>query len=166
MSLRPTALAATLATVGCASAALALAASSPAHSDAAARAASAPPTGALQMVLRTRSFHVVDSPPKRAHDGRPSAGDALITTYRVFDGSGTEHLGTAHVVCVAIDHRGVRQQCNGTITLPDGQLAIQAGDPDHVAVVGGSGVYAGARGTATTANERHDSATVTVQFLP
>ena len=164
MSLRRTALAATLATAGCASAALAVA--SPAKSDAGQRPASVPPTGALQIVLRTQSFHVVDNPPKGAEGGRLSPGDALITTYRVFDASRTKRLGNAHVVCVAIDRRGARQQCSGTITLPGGQIAIQAGDPDHVAVVGGSGVYAGARGTATTADDRPDGATVTVQFLP
>jgi hypothetical protein len=164
MSRRHTALAASFATAGCA--ALALAASSPAHSDAGAHAASVPPTGALQIVLRTKSVHLVGNPSKRARNGRPSPGDTLITTYGVFDAAGVKRFGNAHVVCVAIDRRGARQQCSGMMSLPGGQIAIQAGDPDHVAVVGGTGMYAGARGTATTAEDRPDGATVTVQLLP
>jgi hypothetical protein len=164
MSFHPTFLAVGFATAACASGGVALAASGPAHSDAGARAASGPPTGALQIVLRPRSFHVVDNPPKRTGDRAPSPGDALITTYRVFDASGAKRLGSAQVVCVATDRRGERQQCNGTVALPGGQIAIQAGDADHVAVVGGSGVYAGARGTAT-GEDHPDSVDVSVQFM-
>ena len=110
--------------------------------------ASAPPTGTLQIVLRPQSFQLVDLPPKRSGDGPPSPGDASITTYRVFDASGAKRLGRADFVCTTLDRRGEHEQCTGTIALPDGQLATQ-GDADNVAIVGGTGAYAGARGTAT-----------------
>jgi hypothetical protein len=160
---RPAFLAVTLVAAGCASAGLALAATSPASDHPRARA-SGPPTGALQMVLRPRSFNVVDNPPKRSGDGPPSPGDASIVGYRVFDPSGAKRLGRAQFVCVATDRRGEHEQCTGTIALPGGQLATQ-GDADNVAVVGGTGAYAGARGTATGQDHPH-SVDVTIHFLP
>jgi hypothetical protein len=65
--------------------------------------------------------------------------------------------------CVATDRRGAHQQCSGTIALPDGELATQ-GDPDHIAIAGGSGAYAGARGTAT-GEDHPDRVDVTLHLL-
>jgi hypothetical protein len=160
---RPAFLAIPLAVVACASANIAFAADTP-TSHHPATGATAPPTGSLQIVLRPQSFHLADLPPKRSADRPPSPGDASITTYRVFDASGAKRRGRAQFVCTAVDRRGEHEQCSGTIALPDGQLATQ-GDADNVAVVGGSGAYAGARGTAT-GEDHPDSVDVTVQFLP
>jgi len=160
---RPTFLAIPLAAAACTTAGIAFAADSPAEHHPGARA-SAPPTDSLQIVLRPQSFHVADLPPKRSGDGPPSPGDASIVTYRVFDASGAKRLGRAHFVCSAVDRRGEHEQCSGTIALPDGQIATQ-GDADNVAVVGGSGAYAGARGTAT-GEDHPDSVDVTVHFIP
>lgn len=160
---RPALLAISLAVVACTSAGIAFASDSPARHDRAALAA-APPAGTLQIVLRQQSLRLVDLPPKRSGDGPPSPGDESITTYRVLDATGAKRLGRAHFVCTSLDHRGAHEQCTGTIALPDGQLALQ-GDADNVAVVGGSGAYAGARGTAT-GTDHPDSVDVTVHFLP
>jgi hypothetical protein len=160
---RPAFLAIPLAVAACTSAGIAFASDGPARHDRAAHA-SAAPAGTLQVVLRQQSFQWVDLPPRRSGDGPPSPGDESITTYRVFDISGAKRLGRAHFVCTALDRRGEHEQCAGTIALADGQLATQ-GDADNVAVVGGSGAYAGARGTATGA-EHPDSIDVTVHFLP
>jgi hypothetical protein len=160
---RPAFLAVPLAAAVCMSAGIAFASDSPARHNRAAPA-SAPPAGALQVVLRQASLQLVDLPPKRSGDGPPSPGDESITSYRVFDASGAKRLGRAHFVCTSLDRRGEHEQCAGTIVLPDGQLATQ-GDADNVAVVGGSGAYAGARGTATGA-DHPDSVAVTVHFLP
>ena len=160
---RPALLAVTLVTAGFASAGLALAATSPASDDPRAQA-SAPPTGTLQMVLRPQSFNFVDNPPKRSSDGPPSPGDASITGYRIFDASSAKRLGRAQFVCVTTDRRGQHEQCTGTIALPGGQLATQ-GNADNVAIVGGTGAYAGARGTATGHDHPH-SVDVTIHFLP
>jgi hypothetical protein len=160
---RPALLAVTLAIAACTSAGLALASDGPAkHAPGA--DASAPPTGALQIVLRPQSLHIVDNPPKRSGNDRPSPGDASITTYRVFDASGAKRLGRAQFVCTAVGRRGEDEQCSGTIALREGQIATQ-GDADNVAVVGGSGAYAGARGTAT-GQDHPDSVNVTIHFLP
>ena len=160
---RPAFLAVTLAAAACASAGLALAADSPARHDPRAQATT-PPTGTLQMVLRPQSSHFVDNAPKRSGDGPPSPGDASITGYRVFDASGAKRLGRTQFVCVATDRHGQHEQCTGTIALPDGQLATQ-GNADNVAIVGGTGAYAGARGTATGHDHPH-SVDVTIHFVP
>lgn len=153
---RPALLAVPLIIAACTSAGLAFA------SDDA--GASAPPTGALHIVLRPQSLRLVDLPPKRSGDRAPSPGDQSITSYRVFDASGTKRLGRADFVCTSLDRRGEHDQCAGTIALSGGQLATQ-GDAGHVAVVGGTGEYAGARGTATGV-DHPDSVDVTVALLP
>ena len=159
---RPAFLAIPLAIAACTSAGIAFAADSPTAHKPAARA-SAPPTGSLQIVLRPQSFHLADLPPKRSGDGPPSPGDTSIITYRAFDASGAKRLGRAQFVCTAVDRLGEHEQCTGTIALTDGQLATQ-GDADNIAVVGGTGAYAGARGTAT-GEDHPDSVDVTVHFL-
>lgn len=154
--IRPALLAVALASAGCATAGVALAADGPVTQ------APGPPTGTRQIVLRAQSFHVIDNPPRRSHDGPPSPGDASITRYRVLDPAGTR-IGSAQFVCVATDRRGQHEQCSGTIALPDGQIATQ-GDADNMAVVGGSRSYAGARGTVT-GRDHPDSVDVTIQFM-
>jgi hypothetical protein len=160
--IRPALLAIALAVAACTSAGIALASDSPARPDSSART-SAPPIGTLQVVLRQQSFRFVDLPPKRSGDGPPSPGDHTITTYRVFDASGAKRLGRADFVCTSLNRRAEHDQCAGTIALSDGQIATQ-GDAGNVAVVGGSGAYAGARGTATGV-DHPDRVDVTVHFL-
>jgi hypothetical protein len=159
---RPTILAVAVTAAVASSAGLALAADHPAPHGPDARA-SAPPTGTKQIVLRPKSFSFADVAPKRSGDGAPSPGDASIITYRVLDAGG-KRIGRAQFVCVATDRRGEHEQCSGTIALPDGQIATQ-GDAENVALVGGTGVYAGARGTAT-GEDHPDSVDVTLHFLP
>jgi hypothetical protein len=156
---RPAALAIALTATVASSAGLALAADNPAEHSRAAHA-SAPPTGTQRIVLKPKSFSFADVAPKRTGDGPPSPGDASIITYRVTDAAG-KRLGRAQFVCVAT---GQHEQCSGTIALPDGQIATQ-GDAENVAIVGGSGAYAGARGTAT-GDDHPDSVDVTLHFLP
>jgi hypothetical protein len=102
--------------------------------------------------------------PSAPATARPRPVTSRSPPYRVLDATGAKRLGRAHFVCTSLDHRGAHEQCTGTIALPDGQLALQ-GDADNVAVVGGSGAYAGARGTAT-GTDHPDSVDVTVHFLP
>jgi hypothetical protein len=160
---RPALLAVALTATVASSAGLALAADHPAPSGPAARSA-APPTGTQQVVLRPKSFSFADVAPKRKGDSAPSPGDASIITYRVYDAGGAKQIGRAQFVCVATGRRGEHEQCTGTIALPGGQIATQ-GDAENIAIVGGSGAYAGARGTAT-GEDHPDSVDVTLHFLP
>jgi hypothetical protein len=160
---RPALLAVALTATVASSAGLALAAEHPAPQAPAARPA-APPTGTQQIVLRPKSFNFADVAPKRKGDGPPSPGDASIITYHVLDAGGAKRIGRAQFVCIATDRRGQHEQCTGTIALPGGQIATQ-GDAENVAIVGGSGAYAGARGTAT-GEDHPDGVDVTLRFLP
>jgi hypothetical protein len=150
--------------IGAAALALTAAAGTTAGLALAADGAAPPSAGALQIVLQPQAFHVVDVPPKRSRDGAASPGDATVTVYRVLDAAGEKRLGRAQFVCTATDGGGRHEQCSGTIALPGGQIATQ-GDAEHVAVVGGSGAYAGARGTAT-GEDHADRVDVTVRLLP
>lgn len=160
---RPVVLTVAVVVTVAASAGLALASDTPA-TDSPGAHASAPPTGTRHIVLRPKSFAFADVPPKRSGDGPPSPGDASIITYRVFDASGGKRVGRAQFVCIATDRRGEHEQCSGTIALPDGQIATQ-GDAENVAIVGGTGPYAGARGVAT-GEDHPDSVDITLHLLP
>lgn len=151
---RTASLALALAVATCTSAGLAFAADRPAQT---------PSSPAVrQLVLHPQALHVVDAPPAGAAAGSVSPGDTAITTYRVL-APGGRRLGRAQLVCLATDRGGSHQQCSGTIALHDGQLAIQ-GDVAHIAIVGGSGAYAGAHGTAT-GQDHADHVDVTLHLL-
>ena len=122
-----------------------------------------PPTGTKQVVLRQSSFKFLDHPPRRRGDVPPSPGDTSILGYRVFDAAG-KRLGSMSGLCVSTDRRGEALQCSAQMTLPDGEI-VRAGSGDPLAVTGGTGAYAGARGIA----EGHDhgrQTDLTLTFMP
>jgi hypothetical protein len=127
-----------------------------------------PPTGGKQLVLRQSSFKFLDHPPRRRGDGPPSPGDASILRYRVFDAAGDERLGRMSAICVTTkrptDPRDQDLQCTSMLTLRDGAIMLE-GPGNPLAVTGGTGAYAGARGTA----EGHDHdgrTTLDLAFMP
>jgi hypothetical protein len=123
-----------------------------------------PPTGTKEVVLRQSSFKFLDHPPRRHGDVPPSPGDTSIVGYRVLDATGEKRLGRVSSVCVSTDRRGQAMQCTGALTLPDGTIMLE-GPGNPLAITGGTGAYAGARGTA----EGHDHdgrTTLTVTFMP
>ena len=113
-----------------------------------------PPTGALELVLRERdaSFKFVDNPPRR----RESAGDMVIVTgrLRAADGSARGRLQAYFVATKGGNfERAFRGQVSGTLMLPDGDIVLEGvtddrRDQEPLAIAGGTGAYAGARGTA------------------
>ncbi len=81
-------------------------------------------------------------------DGAPHQGSQLGFGDTI---TGSDH-GTDRGVCTLI---GDKLLCNITVTLSKGTLAVQGLIPEHphntpLAVVGGTGAYNGARGTART----------------
>ncbi len=148
----------TLTTIGAAAAAAAaLATTSPATP-------AGPPTGELHLVARAQSVTLVDNPPKQhSRHHPPSRGDGLVLIEKVFDPASGDRIGRGQTACTVIDARHSRLQCTGTVVLPQGAITLQGGDRPPFAVTGGTGAFAGARGTAdgTDHNGRID---VTVHF--
>ena len=82
-------------------------------------------------------------------------------------------MGTTHGACVLTraSRRRAVAQCNATLVLRDGQIAVLGAvvlkENFVVPVVGGNGAYAGARGTVTFRNRPTGGLTnVTVRLLP
>jgi hypothetical protein len=99
---------------------------------------------AVQTQVERAQF--VDNEPPGA-----SAGDLLVFTERLLDSSG-EQIGSDSAVCVRLfDERSL---CTGTYVLHGGQVFVQLLQPGrgHIysqAITGGTGRFAGARGTVT-----------------
>jgi len=123
-----------------------------------------PPTGELHLVGRPGSVTLVDNPTKQ--HGRhhpPSRGDGLVLIEKVFDPASGQRIGRTQTACTVINASHSRLQCTGTIVLPLGEIAVQGGGQPPFAVTGGTGAFAGARGTLD--GREHDGRTdVTVQF--
>jgi hypothetical protein len=114
----------------------------------------------IRLVERGGTFGFVDNAPTGTKDNRLiSAGDFSAGTVKLYDPSG-KRAGTLQIVCVATvsgPEVRARFQCNGTAQLADGTLAISAAnerradqDVDHIAIVGGTGAYKGAKGTVVS----------------
>jgi len=114
----------------------------------------------IRLVERGGTFGFVDNAPTGNERTKLiSAGDFSAGTVKLYDKSG-KRAGSLHVVCIAtVSGQEVHEkfQCNGTVQLADGTLALSAlnerradQDVDHIAVVGGTGAYKGARGNLVT----------------
>ncbi len=148
----------TITTIGAAAAAAAaLATTSPAKP-------AAPPTGELHLVARAQSVTLVDNPPRQ--HGRhhpPSRGDGLVLIEKVFDPESGDRIGRGQTACTVINARQSRLQCAGTVVLPQGEIALQGGGQPPFAITGGTGAFAGARGTVD-GSEHDGRIDVTVHF--
>ena len=99
----------------------------------------------LKWVERATNEHEVDIAP--AGD---SFGDLLVFVNPMFDAANAKQVGESNGSCVRTDP-GKSWHCAWTMTLAKGQLEISGVYPDkgdmEFAITGGSGEYAGARGT-------------------
>jgi hypothetical protein len=120
-----------------------------------------PPTGTLELLLRGResSFRYVDNPPRRGDPERPSPGDMAIIGGTLRDTS-NRRVGRVHSVFVRI--RGRRQevdQVSARFVVEGGYIVVEGiadepGRTDEMAIAGGTGRYAGARGTLRVTDTR------------
>ena len=97
-------------------------------------------------------------------EGPPAAGQGITFTSTLFKWAGTKKgapLGHDQVVCIVTNvdlaSESVQLQCSATVFLPGGGIQLAGssnfGNPvTNVAVVGGTGIYAGAQGTARITN--------------
>ena len=108
----------------------------------------------------TDLFKYVDVEPKtKLGEQGPeelSLGDQIISGGEYVDAAG-KHNGDLDIICAITKPGGLdkaSQQCTATITLRDGTLSVLLGGPimqeTGMTVVGGTGRYEGATGSATT----------------
>lgn len=126
--------------------------------------ASASPPRVLRLVESGGALRYVDNPPAAKHPYDFSPGDIVVVTRRLSDTRG--RAGSLRLACIATT--ASTQQCTGTMTLRDGALMVLAtSSPSPVttaAVVGGTGAYAGARGSSVSRDRaaNHNVADLTV----
>lgn len=113
----------------------------------------------FKLAFEPSHAHFVDAVPKRGMN-HPTPGDLLIGASKILDRSGKTVLGHTSEICT-VTSAGAHTTCGLAVTmqLARGTLVIGgAADPTrtpwYAAVVGGTGEYAGARGTITVTNAR------------
>lgn len=118
-----------------------------------------PPTGTLELVALDRegSFKFVDIPPRR----RESGGDQFLINQRLRNTS-NRRVGRAHAAFAVTPGRPSVSQGSATFVFGNGQIVVtgiidERGRTDTLAIVGGSGAYAGARGTLVTTETRRST---------
>jgi hypothetical protein len=118
---------------------------------------------ALRFYERPGPTSFVNNAPMGKKAGR---GDIVIYANPVFDRRGTQ-VGTDHGVCTVLSN--AQSQCEATIVLPKGQIVthgIQSVTTNfEVAVIGGTGAYAGARGTMTARPIKDGGSTLLISLL-
>lgn len=107
---------------------------------------------------------------------RPDAGDTFFATEDLYRWAGVKRgarIGRSELMCI-LATRGAGH-CMGTFYLPGGTLQaegyvqLSSGPVDTVAIIGGTGVYAGARGTFTSreiGGPESDASSDTIRLLP
>jgi len=114
---------------------------------------SKPAVTTMHLIEVQGQFHIVnDTPPKITGPNSPfSAGDSFVFTSELRTKSG-KHAGWLDASCVAITGgKSAVTGCNGVFRLAGGQLILaaappQSNAPTDIAIVGGTGAYAGVRG--------------------
>ncbi len=135
-----------------------------------AAAATSTTTITFTEISKGSTFEFVDNPPKQKSEGSPtSAGDQFVATSPLVKGG--KVIGKERIACTATStsksFEGAHFLCSGAFVLPAGTLFLEAiiGAP-HLegSVTGGTGTYAGAKGTFSV-KERETSSVVTVTLL-
>jgi hypothetical protein len=130
----------------------------------------------FENVARERSA-LVDNAPKspsknpQSRRFQLSAGDELVNRTPVLDRKGGARIGTSYAHAVVVSGRTFQRaslQANIVLALRDGTIAlagIVGATQRPLAVVGGTGTYEGARGSATE-KETGSGAELTIRLLP
>jgi hypothetical protein len=121
-------------------------------------------------------FDYIDNPPRNPHNRRPvfSVGDQFALANPVADDSG--RIGELRALCTFTKRAPARDNvnpghpfCTGAFVLKSGTLFVETtdagGKTTRGAVVGGTGAYAGARGTFASTSTKTGSNDV-VNLLP
>jgi hypothetical protein len=123
------------------------------------------------------TFNVVDNPPRNPKGVserrfRFSAGDVFVFSSPLFDAANQRRVGRIAGACNIVkrgNFETAASYCTAGIELSDGSIEFQGsvrfGQVVHVAVVGGTQAYEGARGSLTS-REGQRTSTDVVHLLP
>jgi hypothetical protein len=129
-------------------------------------------TRTLTVVIKNRDYHVVDLAPNGE-----SIGDLRVGNAEIWNRGETRRIGSFHLLC-ALTQRVAQAQlttCDFTFRLAGGEITTQGvnrraslstpAEADVEPIVGGTGSYAGARGTARLLPSRPDKRTIVLRLL-
>jgi hypothetical protein len=120
----------------------------------------------------SHAFNYIDNPPKQGPNAPPLIGDEFMFSSELKTASGA-HAGWLEATCViAIGGKRSSGPCYGVFALKGGTLMGMAltkfygNAPNEIAIVGGTGVYAGATGIvkSVTKSENVNEDTVTLHW--
>ena len=81
-----------------------------------------------------------------------SVGDILTFSNAIYDEKNEKQVGSDQGYCIRVEV-GVSYECNWTLVLEDGQIVVEGpsydATPSVLAITGGTGAYADARGQMT-----------------
>jgi hypothetical protein len=123
-----------------------------------------PPTGTLQLMQRDREtrFHFIDVPPRQGQRQPPTPGDGFLLTGALRYQASGNRAGRLQAVFVITNVRREEAQISATFLLRGGRIMASGADTkprvDDFAITGGTGRYAGARGTLRVTEHRRSSA--------
>jgi hypothetical protein len=107
------------------------------------------------LVEKDAGFNFIDNPPRQGDNAPPLIGDQFAFRSEMLTRSG-KHAGWLNATCV-VTTGGTRGAgpCNGVFSFKGGQLMAQAlvsftTETTEVVIVGGTGVYRGARGSVVS----------------
>jgi hypothetical protein len=117
----------------------------------------------LHLVEKDVAFNFIDNPPRQGFNAPPLIGDQLAFTSELLTRSGA-HAGFLEATCM-VARGGIHASgpCYGTFMLKGGQLAgittvsFTDNAPNHVAIVGGTGVYEGVTGSVLSVSRGENS---------
>jgi hypothetical protein len=136
--------------------------------------APAPKATVIKLISKGGTLKLVDVAPKIRKQGTLGAGDEFVLSAAVANAA-NKRVGTVDVHCsVTKTKPTARGVCDGIYALGNGELHIVARlvtDDDLTgSVVGGTGAYAGARGTFTSTTrpgkKSADASNDTITLLP
>jgi hypothetical protein len=112
---------------------------------------------ASSMTFLQKDGHLtfVDVAPKGGEMKPPSQGDVYVVSNKLLDASTKKKVGAAHIVCTTtVPGNKAVAVCDHVLAVPGGTLTGQSAFPlskarQTMALTGGTGDYAGARGTIT-----------------
>ena len=129
-------------------------------------------TVTFHLIEKDKGFNFIDNPPRQGPEAPPLIGDQIAFSSELLTKTGA-HAGWLGATCM-VARGGKRGEgpCYGVFKLAGGTLMAMAATtfygnaPNHIVIVGGTGVYQGATGEilSVTKTENTNEDTVTLHW--